>query len=64
MSNEEIAYRLIRIKARELVHVIGNSDGRMTNEQLGCYIRGIVDLQTELYEEQLKEQNTDYCEDI
>lgn len=56
MSNEEIAYRLIRIKARELVVVFGDSDGRMTNEQLGCYVRGVVDLQTELYEEQMKEK--------
>lgn len=56
MSNEEIAYRLIRIKARELVDVFGDSDGRMTNEQLGCYVRGVVDLQTELYEEQMKER--------
>lgn len=57
MSIEEEAYRLIRIKARELFDAFGNSDERMTNEQLGCYVRGIVDLQTELYEEQLKEQN-------
>lgn len=55
MSNEEIAYRLIRIKARELVDVFGDSNGRMTNEQLGCYVRGIVDLQTELYDEKLKD---------
>lgn len=54
MSIEEEAYRLIRIKAREF-DVFRNTDERMTNEQLGCYVRGIVDLQTELYGEQLKE---------
>lgn len=52
MSIEEEAYRLIRIKAREMVDVFGSSEGRLNNEQLGCYVRGVVDLQTELYKEE------------
>lgn len=59
MSNEEIAYRLIRIKARALIDPFSDSEGRMTNEQLGSYVRGIVDLQTALYEEQLKEKDNE-----
>lgn len=39
-----IAYRLIRIAARRF-------DSEMTNEDLGMYVRGVVDLQTELYED-------------
>ena len=40
-----IAYRLIRIAARRF-------DSEMTHENLGMYVRGVVDLQTELYDEE------------
>lgn len=42
MNLQEEAYRLIRIKARDIVNPC-------TNEQLGEYVRGVVDLQTEIY---------------
>ena len=47
-TNEQIqlmAYRLIRIATRRF-------DSKMTNEDLGMYVRGVVDLQTELYDEE------------
>lgn len=59
MSNEEIAYRLIRIKARELVDAFGNSEGVLTNEQLGCYVRGVVDMQSELFDRKVDEKNNE-----
>ena len=52
MNNQIIqleAYRLIRIKARDMVHPVDD-------ETLGSYVRGVVDLQTELYDLVLKEQ--------
>lgn len=39
---ERESYRLIRIKARDAVEPV-------SNEILGAYVRGVVDLQTELY---------------
>ena len=42
MNLQEEAYRLIRRKARDIVNPC-------TNEQLGEYVRGVVDLQTEIY---------------
>ena len=36
------AYRLIRQKARDMVEPVDNAT-------LGSYVRGVVDLQTELY---------------
>lgn len=41
---EREAYRLIRIEARRF-------DRTTTDSELGNYVRGIVDLQTELYGE-------------
>ena len=50
--NEEIlereAYRLIRIEVRRF-------DKTTTNSELANYVRGVVDLQTELYENLTKE---------
>ena len=48
ITNEQIqlmAYRLIRIAARRF-------DSEITHENLGMYVRGVVDLQTELYGEE------------
>lgn len=45
VSTEEIvyqAYRLIRQKSR-------NAVDHVSNEELGSYVRGVVDLQTSLY---------------
>ena len=39
---ESEAYRLIRRKSRDMIN-------NASNEELGSYTRGIVDLQTELY---------------
>ncbi len=36
------AYRLIRIKVRNMLEPVNNAE-------LGSYVRGVVDLQTELY---------------
>ena len=41
---EREAYRLIRIEARRF-------DRTITDSELGNYVRGVVDLQTELYGE-------------
>lgn len=41
---ERIAYRLIRIEVRRL-------DKVTTDSELANYVRGIIDLQTQLYEE-------------
>ena len=41
---ELMAYRLIRIATRSF-------DSELSHEDLGMYVRGVVDLQTELYEE-------------
>lgn len=41
---EKEAYRLIRIEARRL-------DRTTTDSELGNYVRGVVDLQTQLYGE-------------
>ena len=46
MNNQIIqleAYRLIRKKARDIVEPVDDA-------MLGSYVRGVVDLQTELYE--------------
>lgn len=46
MNNQIIqleAYRLIRIKARDMVNSVDD-------ETLGSYVRGVVDLQTELFQ--------------
>lgn len=47
---EAMAYRLIRRKARDLL-------SECTNEQLGEYVHGIVDLQTELYAEEMRQKS-------
>ena len=47
MNIEVEAYRLIRIKARDALNPC-------TDEQLGQYVRGIIDLETELYANQVK----------
>ena len=53
VSTEEIvyqAYRLIRQKSRNAVDPV-------SNEELGSYVRGVVDLQTSLYGlEELKQK--------
>ena len=41
-QNEEIAYRLIRKKARDMLNPC-------SSEELGQYVRGIVDMQAEIY---------------
>lgn len=51
MTNEEIiskAYRLIRRKANDIIDPA-------SDEILGAYTRGIVDLQTELWDGRVKE---------
>ncbi len=45
---ERESYRLIRIKARDAVNPV-------SDEILGAYVRGVVDLQTELYSHLEKE---------
>ena len=45
------AYRLIRIKARNIVEPVDDA-------MLGSYVKGIVDLQSELY----KHQDNEVCE--
>lgn len=57
MNNQIIqleAYRLIRKKARDMVEPIDDA-------MLGSYVRGVVDLQTELYKlsEKSESENTD-----
>ena len=57
MTNENIeleAYRLIRIKSRDMLNPC-------TDEELGQYVRGIVDLQTRLYGELVEEQHNKSC---
>lgn len=52
MTNEMIvaeAYRLIRQKARDIVNPV-------SDEALGTYVRGVVDLQTELWNAMQKEK--------
>ena len=53
VSTEEIvheAYRLIRQKSR-------NAADPVSNEELGSYVRGVVDLQTSLYSlEEIKQR--------
>ena len=52
MTNEEVeskAYRLIRIAAR-------NAIDPMNDEQLANYVKGIVDLQSELYSVFIKKE--------
>ena len=51
MTDEMIvseAYRLIRQKARDIVNPV-------SDEALGTYVRGVVDLQTELWNAMQKE---------
>ena len=51
MNNQTIqleAYRLIRQKARNMVEPVDDAT-------LGSYVRGVVDLQTELYNNELSE---------
>ena len=54
MNNQTIqleAYRLIRIKARNMIEPVDDTT-------LGSYVKGIVDLQSELY----KHQDNEVCE--
>lgn len=51
MNNQTIqleAYRLIRRKARDMIESYNDAT-------LGAYVRGVVDLQTELYNDELRE---------
>lgn len=51
MNNQTIqleAYRLIRRKARDMIESCNDAT-------LGSYVRGVVDLQTELYNDELRE---------
>lgn len=55
MNNQIIqleAYRLIRIKARDIVESVDDVT-------LGSYVRGVVDLQTELYRLNEKAESED-----
>lgn len=42
--NEELAYRLIRKKARNMLEPC-------TDQELGQYVRGVVDMQSEIFGE-------------
>lgn len=42
--NEELAYRLVRKKASNILE-------SCTNQELGQYVRGVVDMQSEIYGE-------------
>lgn len=50
--NEKIAYRLIRIKAR-------NGVENATDIELANYVRGVVDMQTVIYEALMSESRED-----
>ena len=55
MNNQTIqleAYRLIRQKARDIVEPVDDAT-------LGSYVRGVVDLQTELYRLSEKTESED-----
>lgn len=49
-KNESLAYRLIRRKARNMLEPC-------TNQELGQYVRGIVDMQSEIYGEGISQQS-------
>lgn len=49
---ERLAYRLIRIEVRRFDRI--TTDGELAN-----YVRGVVDLQTQLYAEISRESNED-----
>jgi len=49
-KNESIAYRLIRRKARNMLEPC-------TDQELGQYVRGIVDMQSEIYGEGIGQQS-------
>lgn len=49
---ERAAYRLIRIEVRRF-------DRTTTNSELANYVRGVVDLQTDLYEELNRAESED-----
>lgn len=49
-KNESLAYRLIRRKARNMLEPC-------TNQELGQYVRGIVDMQSEIYGERISQQS-------
>lgn len=49
-KNESLAYRLIRRKARNMLEPC-------TNQELGQYVRGIVDMQNEIYGEGISQQS-------
>lgn len=49
-NNESLAYRLIRIKARNMLEPC-------TDQELGQYVRGIVDMQSEIYGEGISRQS-------
>ena len=42
--NEELAYRLIRRKARNMLEPC-------TDQELGQYVKGVADMQSEIYRE-------------
>ena len=48
-KNESLAYRLIRRKARNMLEPC-------TDQELGQYVRGIVDMQSEIYGEGISQQ--------
>ena len=43
-KNEELAYRLIRMKVSNMLEPC-------TDQELGQYVRGVVDMQSEIYGE-------------
>lgn len=49
-KNESLAYRLIRRKARNMLEPC-------TDQELGQYVRGIVDMQSEIYGEGISRQS-------
>ena len=49
-KNEELAYKLIRRKARNMLEPC-------TDQELGQYVRGIVDMQSEIYGEGISRQS-------
>lgn len=49
-KNESLAYRLIRRKARNMLEPC-------PDQELGQYVRGIVDMQSEIYGEGISQQS-------
>lgn len=54
---ERMAYRLIRIEVRRY-------DRETTDSELANYVRGVVDMQTELYSETIREINEQHTRKV